>query len=270
MSEYAMPRRDDEPPPTGASTTDAAQEQAGAVAGEVKAQTQQVASHAAQETRQVVDQARNELSDLLWRSRSELSQQATSQQQRLAGGLRSLSAEIDEMTGASQRQGIAGQTASQLSGRISEAADFLEQRDFQGVLDELTGFARRRPGAFLLGAALVGVVAGRVTRGLSGQPSTPEPAARTADDRDERTGLPAPGSPVAGLATDSTEYPAYRGLDEPVGGVAGTPTAFPAQPPAHPLQGESRDEEYSTPSQVTAPPPSGFASTPEHGGGLGR
>ena len=44
-------------------------------------------------------------------------------------------------------------------------------------MDELADFARRRPGVFLLGAGLLGVVAGRLTRGLradSGRPS-PQP-----------------------------------------------------------------------------------------------
>lgn len=183
MSDFPMPRAENQPPSTQqTSTADAAKEQAAAVAGDVKAQTQQVASQAAQETKQVVDQAKNELSDLLWRSRSELSEQANSQQQRLAAGLRSLTEELEEMTGASQRHGLAGQTASQLSGRISEAADFLEQRDFSGVVDEISGFARRRPGAFLLGAALIGVVAGRVTRGLKSQASEPSPAYLTTEE----------------------------------------------------------------------------------------
>lgn len=186
MSDYPAPRPEGHPSQAQLSTStetgsgatsaaDTAQEQAGLVAGEAKDQTRQVAEHAAAETKRVVVEAKSQFTDLLWQSRSELSQQASAQQQRLAHGLRSLCEELDEMTVGSQRQGLAGEAAAMLSGRIHEAADFLENRDFSGALDELAGFARRRPGTFLLGAALLGVVAGRVTRGLTSDSTAYEP-----------------------------------------------------------------------------------------------
>jgi len=159
-----------------ASTAETAKEAARSVTEDAKDQSQQVAAHAAEQTKQVVGEAKSQVGDLLWQSRSELSQQASAQQQRLAHGLRSLADELDEMTGSSQQHGLAAEAAAMVSGRIAEAADFLEKRDFNGAIDELSGFARRRPGAFLLGAALIGIIAGRVTRGLASDSGQPESA----------------------------------------------------------------------------------------------
>lgn len=44
------------------------------------------------------------------------------------------------------------------------AADYLEQRGTGGVAEDLRGFARERPAAFLGGAALAGFALGRVAK----------------------------------------------------------------------------------------------------------
>jgi hypothetical protein len=46
-------------------------------------------------------------------------------------------------------------------------AGFLSDHEPGDLLDQVRQFARRRPGAFLLGAALVGIIAGRLTRGAA-------------------------------------------------------------------------------------------------------
>ena len=48
--------------------------------------------------------------------------------------------------------------------RLHAVASDIEQRGVSGVLDDLQTFARRRPGAFLLGAAVVGFGIGRVVK----------------------------------------------------------------------------------------------------------
>jgi hypothetical protein len=48
-------------------------------------------------------------------------------------------------------------------------ASRLEQRGPQGVMDDMSRFARRRPGLFLAGAVGAGFVAGRLVRASSGQ-----------------------------------------------------------------------------------------------------
>ena len=167
---------------TVAETADTAKQEVAAVASDVKEHTQDVAGHAADETKAVVAEGLEHAKALFLQSRSEMAAQASAQQEKVAGSLRSLVDELEQMLSGTQQQGIASQAVSTLSGHAQTAADFLEQRDFNGVIDEVTSFARRRPGAFLLGAALAGLVAGRMTRGLaadSGQPSGPSTGSRS-------------------------------------------------------------------------------------------
>jgi hypothetical protein len=60
---------------------------------------------------------------------------------------------------------LATELTREASGRIHDWAGWLESREPADLLDEIREFARRRPGVFLLGAALAGVAAGRLTRG---------------------------------------------------------------------------------------------------------
>ena len=173
-----------------AATADTAKQEVAAVASDVKEHTQDVAGHAAEETKAVVAEGLEHAKALFLQSRSEMAQQASAQQEKVAGSLRSLIDEFEQMLSGTQQQGLASQAVSTLSGHAQTAADFLEQRDFNGVINEVTSFARRRPGAFLLGAALAGLVAGRMTRGLTSDAGSPAPSA--------------PSAPSAPLASPTT------------------------------------------------------------------
>ena len=98
-------------------------------------------------------------------------------------GLRSLSDELKQMASSSEQSGIAtgprrpGRRPGALGGRLARAAPAGE------VLDEVRDFARRRPGTFLAAAAVVGLIGGRLTRGLTarlGQLDVAAPRSRRA------------------------------------------------------------------------------------------
>jgi hypothetical protein len=57
------------------------------------------------------------------------------------------------------------EVARQASERARTVASCLEEREPGDLLDEVRRFARRKAGVFLAGAALAGVVVGRLTRG---------------------------------------------------------------------------------------------------------
>lgn len=97
--------------------------------------------------------------------RSELSSQGSDQQSRAAGGLRTLADDLGGMADHAD-SGVGGDLARQAAQRTRTAADWLEAREPGDVVAELTSYARRRPGAFLAGAAVLGLVAGRLTRGV--------------------------------------------------------------------------------------------------------
>ena len=170
-----------------ARTTSAAGEQGRQVASAARGQSRQVADLAAERGRGVVEasksdarevvgtareqasQVKQELAEqgrnLLDQSRSQLQVQAQTQTERLADSVRRLGMEAEALAeGRPEEAGSCRDLAQQAAERLQGWADDLETRGVQGVVDDLTDFARQRPGAFLVGAAAVGFAMGRLLR----------------------------------------------------------------------------------------------------------
>jgi hypothetical protein len=213
---------------SGVSTT--ARDQAGQV-GQTAAQAGgQVAATGKEQAQNVVGEARQQARDLVGEARIQVRDQAGMQKGRAVDGLRTLAAELDQMALQGGQSGIATEVARQAAQRAYGLADHLDRQEPVDLLDQVRAYARRRPVAFLAGAAVLGVLAGRMTRGLasSGDGSgtrqltgatTPQlPAGRT---------YPATAYP-AEYATGSAAYPPGAGYGEPgspVGGAEATGTA---------------------------------------------
>ena len=126
-----------------------------------------VAQTAKEQGQEVVGEAKRQARDLYGEARNQVAGQAGQQQQRAASGLRSLA---DEMRSMAQQGGGSGpvtELAHQAAERVHGVAGWLEQREPGDLLNEVKGYARRNPGTFLVGAALLGVVAGRLTRNIA-------------------------------------------------------------------------------------------------------
>lgn len=149
------------------STTGVAREEAGEVGQSVRQAGGQVTESATEQARQVVSETRRQARDLLSEARGQVRKQTSSQQHKAAGQLHSLADEIHEMAAKGSQSGMATEVARQVSERIHGAASWLEHREPGDLFDEVRNFARRRPGAFLAGAVVAGVVAGRLTRGAA-------------------------------------------------------------------------------------------------------
>ncbi|MDT4890993.1 MAG: hypothetical protein QOE97_28 [Pseudonocardiales bacterium] len=162
----------------------------------------EVAQTAADKARDVTEEATRQARDLLGEVRGELTQQAGNQHQKLVSGLRSLSEEIGSMAHGDEQGGIATELVSQAGERVHSVADWLESRQPGDLLTEVRGFARNRPGTFLLGAALAGVVAGRMTRGVVAAHSSADASPPPVGSDAESTALPiAPTAPSAATPT---------------------------------------------------------------------
>jgi hypothetical protein len=149
------------------STRDVAAGQARSTAEDAKASGQQVAATAKEQAGQVAGEAKGQAKQVLDQARRELTDQASSQHQRAAGGLHSLADELEGMSSGTQTSGMANDLAQQASSKIRDIARWLESREPADLLEEARSFARRRPGTFLAGAALAGLVGGRLTRGMA-------------------------------------------------------------------------------------------------------
>jgi len=133
-----------------------AKEKAASVAGTAKEQVSNVASEATEHAKQLYSQASETVKE-----------QAAGQQQRAAGGLRSLGEQLGRMADKDDEQGIAAKVVRDLSHRAGSAAGYLENRDPGSLLDEVKSFAARKPGTFIAIAAGAGILAGRLTKALT-------------------------------------------------------------------------------------------------------
>ncbi|HSP53847.1 MAG TPA: hypothetical protein VLO00_13205 [Cryobacterium sp.] len=140
---------------------------------------QHVADVTREEMHKVGSETKKQAKDLYRETQTELADQAAAQQKRVASGIRSLADEFGAMAGTSETQGVATDLAQQAATRATGIADWLDQRDPGSLLGEVKNYARRKPGTFIAIAAVAGVLAGRLTRGVieekkdSAEDSTP-------------------------------------------------------------------------------------------------
>jgi hypothetical protein len=216
-----------------ASKTDAAKEQTAEVTRQAKDAAQNVAETAKSETAHVASEVKTNAKDLLYRAKSDLTEQTSTQQQKVAEGLRSISEELRTMASSPDQPGVASDLARQAAERSSAIASWLEARDPGSLLNEVKSFARQRPGAFLMLAAGAGVLAGRLTRSLA----APEANANRAATGTHAVGTaPITGVPDTGMAVPPPPVQ-MPGPDTTTAGLTGT---YPPNPLA--TEGTSEDQ----------------------------
>lgn len=116
-------------------------------------------------------QARDQAMDLMDRTRQEVRQQAESRGQQMAGTMRTWVQQLSALAeGRPQEAGQMQQYLQDARMRLTSWADRLEQKGPDGLLQDVTRFARRRPGMFLALSAGTGFALGRMVRsGASAQ-----------------------------------------------------------------------------------------------------
>jgi hypothetical protein len=276
MTEYAQfptaPARTDRAPSSG---NDAAMKDKAVDAAEAgKQAVGDVAQTAAEKAKDVAQETSRQARDLLGDARSQLTEQAGNQHRHLVDSLRSLGDELDSMVSNSDQSGPATQLTSQARDRVHGAADWLDGREPGDLVDELRSLARRRPAAFLVGAALAGVVAGRLTRGVVAGHAEDADSSSTADTAPTFEAAPDPGlhrtgdyatavAPTYDPAGPSTYAPAPPPGYEPVAPPAyGTP-AYGAPTYGAPSYGAPS---YGAPSYGSGAPSYGPTEGPDTGG----
>jgi hypothetical protein len=155
----------DHPSPESRSTPEVAKDEAAGVARTAADKGGEVAGTVGEQANRVAAETRRQARNLFDESREQLSNQARQGQQRTADGLRTLATQLQQMSEKTEDQGVASEVARQVADRTHGVASWLERREPGDLIDEVRRFARRRPGVFLLGAALAGVAVGRLTRG---------------------------------------------------------------------------------------------------------
>lgn len=208
-----------------------AKEQAGQVGQTAADAGGKVAQTTREQAQNVVGEAKQQARDLVGEARTQVSDQAGSQKGRAVQGLHALGDELDQMAQQGGQSGIATEVTRQVSGRAHDLAEYLDRHEPADLLDEIRSYARRRPVVFLAGAAVAGVLAGRLTRNLASKGGdsagsraeltgrTPAPLAGTTPDYPTAYPAVAPGAAAAGAPYADTGYEpaAYQPSYEPAG-----------------------------------------------------
>lgn len=228
--------------PTAAATEEAATlagtaaEQAREVATAATSTAQQVTATATGEAGLVASEVAAQGRNLVEETRTQLHQQAAGQTERLSQTLRKLSDEARALSqGRADESGPLREYVEQAASQISTVATRIEERGFDGIVSDVQQFARRRPGTFLLGAAVAGFAAGRLIK--SGRPgASNEPGVGTDQPVAALPSAPAV-TPAAGVATPG--LPGVMSIQPPTPGIPGG-TRSVTPPPTVPTAPESR------------------------------
>ncbi|HET9140956.1 hypothetical protein [Actinophytocola sp.] len=166
-----------------------AAERAGEVTSVVGEQAKQVASETGTQAKNLLEEGANQLRG-----------QASDAQHKLAEGLHGMAEELRRMTDRGDDSGMATDLVRQATERTEQVASWLKTREPGDLINEVRSFARRRPGVFLAGAAVAGLLAGRLTRNIAASakdsgPDRPNGAmsSRPGAEQGWRTERPAPG-----------------------------------------------------------------------------
>jgi hypothetical protein len=224
MTEYRQPDVVGQPGAARPTASDDAslKDRAGDAAQTGKQAAGDLAATAQDRAKDVVHEGKRQARNLLGEAQDQLRGQAGSQQSSLVKNLRTLGDELRSMSERGEQDGMASGLVGQAGERAHGVASWLDEREPGQLVDELRDFARRRPGAFLAGALVLGVVAGRLTRGV---------VAVHSNDADGA----APGSPDPSTGTSQTWHGA---TSQDAGGYRSSePYPAPAYPAGEPFPG---------------------------------
>jgi uncharacterized protein YjbJ (UPF0337 family) len=196
----------------GSDTKQAAAEQGQQVKEEASQQARAVTGTAKDQASQVADEARTQAGGLAEDAKQQLHQQAEQQTEQLGGVIGQFGQRVEALaSGRPEEAGPLGDYADSIADQVQQLAGRVDQLGFDGMVDEVQRFARRRPGAFLAAAAVAGFAVSRVGRGAK-------------DAQDSSSSTPSPGSlrtPPSGTAardidlTETTSPPPVPAASPP-------------------------------------------------------
>jgi len=134
------------------------------------------------------------------------------------------------MSDRSDGSGMATDLIKQASQRTSDAASWLESREPGDLMNEVRGFARQRPGMFLAGAAVAGVLVGRLTRNVLTSSKSTE-----SDPGQQHDGSSGNGQPGRSAHQVTPAEPAHAAVTPVVGAPRQQPVAPAGQYGTNPV-----------------------------------
>jgi uncharacterized protein YjbJ (UPF0337 family) len=148
------------------TTTSDTTQKAKATASATADESRHLGHVAGEEAGNVAGEALTQARNLADEAKGQLTEQSRTQRDRLVGTMRTFSDDLQQMASSeSAPSGFAADLMRQAAERTRQLVERIDGREPSDMLEDVRGFARRRPGTFLLGALAAGIVAGRVARG---------------------------------------------------------------------------------------------------------
>jgi hypothetical protein len=233
-------------------TTDLVREEGEELRQEATREARAVASTVGEESSLVLQEAALHARDLAEDAKHQLRRQAENQTHQLGGALGQLGERVHALAeGRPDEAGPVGQYADRIAEQVDELAGRVDELGFEGMIDEVQRFARRRPGAFLAGAALAGFAVSRLGRGVQAVQQEQQQEGQTLGDGGRGAGTPPPAA--AGVPPSTPPPPT---VSDPA--VPRSPAVPPAPAaPAGGLSGEPLFEGTATDTPADDPSPAG-------------
>jgi hypothetical protein len=187
----ALPVPPDISPPAPESSSDSGGK-ASDIKDSAKQQAAQVGSKATDAAGATVNTAKEQIGNVaqeaaghaknLWSQTSgDINDQATQQTQRLTTNIRQLAEHLTGMADSGESGTPAQSLVREAGQRAHGVADYLDGRQPGDFVTDLQQFGRRKPGTFLLGAAVAGFLAGRLVKAAKNAEPSPRPNAGSMD-----------------------------------------------------------------------------------------
>jgi hypothetical protein len=152
---------------TDRDTKQVAREQGQQVKGSAQDAASNVAGTAGERAREIQQQAGTHARGVAQEAGRQVHNRAQQETERAGTALSTAGDQLRALAeGRIDDAGVFGDYAQQAADSVGRWAESIQDRGFDGLVDDLRTYARRKPGVFLVSAVAAGVIAGRFGRNL--------------------------------------------------------------------------------------------------------
>ncbi|MFE9748610.1 hypothetical protein ACFYOT_27190 [Saccharothrix saharensis] len=138
-----------------------------AVAQHARQAAGEVRSTAREQVGQVAHEATGQAKHVVRDMRERVATEAEEQARRVSRQIDRIADELGSMADGSGPDSLTAGALRQVSDAGRQAARYLDERGARGLLDTAQDFARRKPGTFLIGAAVAGFLVARAAKSMN-------------------------------------------------------------------------------------------------------
>ncbi|WP_447009247.1 hypothetical protein [Saccharothrix hoggarensis] len=152
---------------TGA-VRETAQQEGTAVAQHARQAAGEVGATAREQVGQVAQEAKGQAKHVVHDMRQRVAGEAEEQARKVSRQIERIADELGSMADGSGPDSLTAGALRQVSDAGRQAARYLDERGASGLVESAQDFARRKPGTFLIGAAVAGFLVARAAKSMSG------------------------------------------------------------------------------------------------------